>query len=204
MSKNNSSHHKMLDKTQIMQAALDILQAEGYKNITIRKISQKLGIKSASLYWHFKNKNELLELIADEICKKVQFPEEELTWEEQLMQLGHEWRNTLLSITDSAVVLAETAPTTPYRIQFIQKIHDIFKKVGMSHQDAFSALWFFNTYLISFILEEYRFAEIKKNNQQVSTSEGSPPLHLTIPNMAEEFQFGMEVMIAGFKAKSGN
>ncbi|WP_152658202.1 TetR family transcriptional regulator [Oceanobacillus sp. CFH 90083] len=204
MSNNNSSHHKMLDKTQIMQAALEILQAEGYKNITIRKIAQKLGIKSASLYWHFKNKNELLELIADEICKKVQFPKEELAWEEQLMQLGHEWRNTLLSIPDSAVVLAETAPTTPYRIQFIQKIHDIFKKIGMSHQDAFSALWFFNTYLISFILEEYRFAEIKKKNQQASISEGSPPLHLTIPNMAEEFQFGMEVMIAGFKAKSGN
>ncbi len=201
MTEQNKAHHKMLDKSQIVRVALEILHAEGFKSITIRKIAEKLGIKSASLYWHIKNKNELLELIADEICKDVQFPNEDAAWEEQLMQLGFEWRDKLLSIRDSAIVLAETAPTTPYRIQLIQKIHSLFKNIGLSHGDAFSALWFFNTYIISFILEEYRFAEISKKAPNSSAASSSPPLNLTIPDMDKEFQFGMEVMVTGLKGK---
>lgn len=191
----------MLDQIKIVQVTLEILHAEGYKSITIRKVAEKLGIKSASLYWHIKNKNELLELVADEICKDIQLPDKELAWEKQLMQLGNAWRDKLLSIRDSATVLAETAPTTPYRIQLIQNILDMFKDIGMSHEDAFSALWFFNNYLISFILEEYRFAEIAKKTSTNPVGVTEPPIHLTIPDMDKEFQFGMELMLAGFKEK---
>ncbi|WP_062049136.1 TetR/AcrR family transcriptional regulator C-terminal domain-containing protein [Bacillus sp. JCM 19034] len=201
MTTGNDAHHKMLDKSQIVRIALEILQKEGYKSITIRKIAERLGIKSASLYWHIKNKNELLELVADEICKNIQFPDKEADWDEQLMMLAKEWRDKLLSIRDSAIVIAETAPTTPYRIQLIEQIHDIFKNAGMGHKEAFSALWFFNTYTISFILEEYRFLEIANKEPANSYLETPPSINLTIPDMNQEFQFGMEVMITGLKGK---
>ncbi|MCM3762532.1 TetR/AcrR family transcriptional regulator C-terminal domain-containing protein [Alkalihalobacillus oceani] len=196
----NDAHHKLLDKSQIVHVALEILQTEGYKSITIRNIAERLGIKSASLYWHIKNKNELLELVADEICKNIQLPDKEADWDEQIMMLAKEWRGKLLSIRDSAIVIAETAPTTPYRIQLIEQMHDIFKKAGMGHKEAFSALWFFNTYTISFILEEYRFLEIA-NKESANPVLETPSINLTIPDMDQEFQFGMEVMITGLKGK---
>jgi TetR/AcrR family transcriptional regulator, tetracycline repressor protein len=101
LSKSKDQHHKMLDQSQIVHTALQILQEEGYKSITIRNIAEKLNIKSASLYWHIKNKNELLGLIADEICKEILFPDEALPWDEQLMELGLHLREKLLSIRDS-------------------------------------------------------------------------------------------------------
>ncbi|MCK0470809.1 TetR/AcrR family transcriptional regulator C-terminal domain-containing protein [Halalkalibacter sp. APA_J-10(15)] len=197
----NDGHHKMLDKSKIVRVALEILQEEGYKSITIRKIAERLGIKSASLYWHIKNKNELLELVADEICKNIPFPNKDVDWDEQLMMIAKEWRGKLLSIRDSAIVIAETAPTTPYRRQLIDEIHGIFKKAGMGHKEAFSALWFFNTYTISFILEEYRFLEIANKDSVNPALETPSSINLTIPDMDQEFQFGMEVMITGLKGK---
>lgn len=203
LSKQNDAHHKMVDQAKIVRIALEILQEEGYKSITIRKIAEKLGIKSASLYWHIKNKNELLELVADEICKEIKFPDTNAMWDKQLMQIAFEWRERLLSIRDSAVVLSETAPTTPHRIQLIETIHTIFKNAGMSNEDTFSSLWFFNTYTISFILDEYRFIEISKKGSSMPDTGQPPALNLSIPDMDKEFHFGMEIMITGLKAKIG-
>ncbi|SFL92304.1 transcriptional regulator, TetR family [Gracilibacillus orientalis] len=196
MTTHNESHHKMLDQSKIVQAAFEVLQLEGYKSITIRKVAEKLGIKSASLYWHIKNKKELLELVADEICKDIQFPVEKENWDEQLRQFANQWRDQLLSIKDAAVVLSETAPTTPYRIQLIERLHQIFINAGMNKENAFSSLWLYNIYITSFILEEYRFLGISKETPHSST-----PTHLTIPDMEKEFQFGLDTMLMGLKEK---
>jgi AcrR family transcriptional regulator len=56
-----------LDRAQIVAAALDIARAEGIKAMTIRRVSEKTGASRMALYRHVRDKQELLELVADEI-----------------------------------------------------------------------------------------------------------------------------------------
>src|SRR5574341_1482687 len=74
-----------LDRSQIVQAALDLLDAVGFDGLTMRNLAKKLGIKAASLYWHVRNKQDLLSLLADEICASMREPDRTLPWRKQAM-----------------------------------------------------------------------------------------------------------------------
>ena len=53
-----------IQRDQVIEAALALLDEVGLEAITTRKLAQKLGVESATLYWHFKNKASLLEEMA--------------------------------------------------------------------------------------------------------------------------------------------
>lgn len=43
----------------VIKEALKLLDKVGLDGVTTRKLAEQLGVESASLYWHFKNKSEL-------------------------------------------------------------------------------------------------------------------------------------------------
>jgi AcrR family transcriptional regulator len=45
---------------ELQRAAAELFFAKGYEATTMREIAQALGIKSASIYYHWKNKEEIL------------------------------------------------------------------------------------------------------------------------------------------------
>ena len=47
-------------RLEIVQAARDILVSEGFHKLTLRNIAKKVGIKLASLQYHFKNRAALI------------------------------------------------------------------------------------------------------------------------------------------------
>src|SRR5262249_44124972 len=86
-----------LDQRQIVQAALGLLDEVGFDGLTMRSLAARLGIKAASLYWHVHSKQELLGLLAEEICAPMQEPDRMLPWQKQLELLGNEYRRGLFS-----------------------------------------------------------------------------------------------------------
>lgn len=56
----------------ILQATLKIIQEEGYTNLTIRNISDEIGVSEAAIYKHFKGKEEILNDLATWIFEKNQ------------------------------------------------------------------------------------------------------------------------------------
>lgn len=47
-------------KQKILETAIDLFSKVGYSAISIRDITQAVGIKESTLYYHFKNKEQLL------------------------------------------------------------------------------------------------------------------------------------------------
>jgi len=47
-------------KEQIINSALEIISEEGVKNLTMKRIANRIGISDAALYRHFINKQELM------------------------------------------------------------------------------------------------------------------------------------------------
>ena len=48
-------------KALIFDAFVEMTSSVGYENVSIRDIARKVGINSASIYYHFENKGEILE-----------------------------------------------------------------------------------------------------------------------------------------------
>ncbi|QKG19605.1 TetR/AcrR family transcriptional regulator [Actinomadura verrucosospora] len=62
---------RRLSRRQIVGCAVAILDAEGGKGLSMRRIAAELGVTAGSLYWYVTTKDELLELALDEVLGEV-------------------------------------------------------------------------------------------------------------------------------------
>lgn len=84
-----------IQRDQVIEAALALLDEVGLEAITTRKLAQKLGVESATLYWHFKNKASLLEEMASAVLAKhhsLPVPEDIAEWTNWLAENARSFR----------------------------------------------------------------------------------------------------------------
>jgi TetR/AcrR family tetracycline transcriptional repressor len=56
-----------LDRALVVEAALAVADADGLDAVTIRRLAQDLSVTPMALYWHFKDKEALLDAVADRL-----------------------------------------------------------------------------------------------------------------------------------------
>jgi TetR/AcrR family transcriptional regulator, tetracycline repressor protein len=208
-----------LDQQQIVQAALVLLDEVGFDGLTMRSLANKLDIKAASLYWHVRGKQELLSLLAEEICAPMREPERTLPWPDQLEFLAHEYRRVLLGHRDAARVLAGSGgPSGPHRLRLSELALRTLLDAGFSHEDAAYAGFLLTDYVTMFVLEETQYARAavehaaEDSPSSVQTwaetlpSNEYPSLvalagYLIEPDEDERFRFGIEILRSGLEAR---
>jgi AcrR family transcriptional regulator len=60
-----------LTREQIVEAAIRLADAEGLDALSMRRLGNELGAGATSIYWHVRNKDELLDLVVDRIIGEV-------------------------------------------------------------------------------------------------------------------------------------
>src|SRR6266705_6118990 len=60
-----------LSKSAVVGRAIALADAEGLDALTIRRLAQELGVTPMALCWHFRNKDELLDGLADQIWREI-------------------------------------------------------------------------------------------------------------------------------------
>src|SRR6266849_9305900 len=60
-----------LSRARLVSAALTLVQQEGLEALSMRGLADRLNVKAASLYWHVRDRGELLELLAKSILETV-------------------------------------------------------------------------------------------------------------------------------------
>ncbi|MFI9844761.1 TetR/AcrR family transcriptional regulator [Nonomuraea sp. NPDC051941] len=72
----------------IAERALEIGDAEGLDTVTIRRLATDLGVTPMALYWHYKNKDQLLVGMADHLIGGFAPKQaDERPWQEQFRDL---------------------------------------------------------------------------------------------------------------------
>lgn len=56
-----------LDREQVVSEAVRLLDDEGLDALSLRTLAARLGVQAPTLYWHIRNKAELLDAVADAI-----------------------------------------------------------------------------------------------------------------------------------------
>jgi TetR/AcrR family tetracycline transcriptional repressor len=64
-----------LSRERIVDCAIALADAEGLEAVTIRRLAQDQGVTPMALYWHFKDKELLLNGIAERLLSEVVLPE---------------------------------------------------------------------------------------------------------------------------------
>ncbi|MFJ6568406.1 TetR/AcrR family transcriptional regulator [Streptomyces sp. NPDC091292] len=63
-----------LTREQIVAAAIELLDAEGVEALSMRKLGTHLDAAATSLYRHVANKDELIELVVDDVYGELDLP----------------------------------------------------------------------------------------------------------------------------------
>jgi TetR/AcrR family transcriptional regulator, tetracycline repressor protein len=151
-----------IDRTQIVEAALELLDQEGLAGVTTRRVAERLGVKSSSLYWHFRDREELLDLLSDRIVADARWPAPTLEWREQVEALMIEYLRCLLAHRDAARVAAGRAPTGPHRLRGAETVLTALTAAGLSDEEAIDATLVLTTYVVGFALERDAAADAAK------------------------------------------
>lgn len=66
-------------RAEIAAAALEIADAEGFDAVSMRRVAQRLGAGTMTLYHYVRNKDELITLMFDAVMAELLIPEQELS-----------------------------------------------------------------------------------------------------------------------------
>ncbi|MBU3064515.1 TetR/AcrR family transcriptional regulator [Nocardia sp. NEAU-G5] len=64
-----------LTREQIVTGAVEVLDAEGVDGLNVRRLGTQLGVASTAMYYHVKNKEELVTLAADLVWQEIALPD---------------------------------------------------------------------------------------------------------------------------------
>ncbi|WP_326699444.1 TetR/AcrR family transcriptional regulator C-terminal domain-containing protein [Streptomyces sp. NBC_01754] len=97
-----------IDRARVADTALRLLNEVGLEGLTLRAIAKELDVKAPALYWHFKNKQELLDEMATVMYRRMLDEEPPGPapgrWQDQLVHSQSLMRRTLLRYRDGAKV----------------------------------------------------------------------------------------------------
>lgn len=147
-----------INTASITRAALRLLNEVGVDGLTMRLVARELNVQAPALYWHVKNKQELLDAMAavlfGEASEGLELPGRHASWEEWVGERARRLRATMLRYRDGARVLAGSNVDDPTMFRTVELALRTLGDAGFSQRDAARAVPVVVYYTIGFTIEE--------------------------------------------------
>jgi AcrR family transcriptional regulator len=213
-----------LDRDQVVEAALELLDEVGLDGLSMRRLAARVGVKAASVYWHVRDKEELLDLVFDRVIGEVEVPEPDPPhWREQVWEVACRMRRVANAHRDIGRVQLGRFPIGPNALALSEGLLAIFRAGGLPDRASayFAAL--LPLYVSAFSLEEA--SELRSSGGEEASSE--EVLHKIrdyftslpaerFPNLSaladevtggepdERFEFGLGLLLDGLERRLDN
>jgi AcrR family transcriptional regulator len=147
-----------LSRSGLVSAALGLVQEEGLEALTMRGLAERLNVKAASLYWHVRDRRELLELLAESILEKVPATRG-ANWRLGVLNAAAALRMALVSQQDADRILLEV-PDAIQRSDVYLRTKTQIEKAGMRPSEAAEVARLVMVHVISSRAQDGEAAEL--------------------------------------------
>ncbi|MFC8085722.1 TetR/AcrR family transcriptional regulator [Streptomyces sp. NPDC057340] len=146
-----------LDRRRVADTALKLLNEVGLDGLTLRTIARELDVKAPALYWHFKDKQALLDEMATEMYRRMVAgtpldPAD--TWRERLLKANRGLRASLLSYRDGARVFSGSRFTGAVHAEQMEETLGLLTATGLTLAQAVRAATTTYLFTLGFVTEE--------------------------------------------------
>jgi AcrR family transcriptional regulator len=152
-----------LSKAAVVQAGLDVLNEAGIDGVTVRAVASRLGVQAPALYWHVRDKQDLLDEMATEIWRRVTAELAALPdgqpWDQAMAEFAAITRRALLSHRDGAKVFSGTYLTDASVLQAQEAGLAQMIQQGFTLADVIRAYSLLYSFTVGFCIEEQAVAQ---------------------------------------------
>jgi TetR/AcrR family tetracycline transcriptional repressor len=125
-----------LSRELIVDAALEVLAAEGGHALTMRRVAERIGVSASSLYGYIANKEELVQLVFDRIGEELPLPGTARGWQEMLKEFGRSMLAVFRKYPGVAALTLGRAVATPSLLVVGERILAELRAAGIPDQVA--------------------------------------------------------------------
>jgi TetR/AcrR family tetracycline transcriptional repressor len=146
-----------LSRHHVVQEALRLVDSDGLDGLTLRALATRLGVQAPTLYWHVRNKAELLDALGDAIMEDalgvLPGPAELGGWQQWLLASLIQLRNAMLAHPDGARIVSG-ARASLRRADFSERAMATLVTCDVPLQRARLTVLAAERYTVGFVLEE--------------------------------------------------
>jgi AcrR family transcriptional regulator len=132
-----------LSRTSIVEAALEIAEADGLDAVTMRRVATHLDTGASALYVYIRSRDDLLDAMFDHAMAGLAgaaFPPRERTWRQRLTWLLLEAVAAASGHGGLARVALATVPSGPNAIVITARVRDLLAEGGLDAATVPAAL----------------------------------------------------------------
>lgn len=174
-----------IHKRQVIDVAIALLDEQGLKELQMRAVAGRLNVQASALYWHVRNKAELLSLMSSHFYDTaLAAVPPGLGWRDWLLTYGNALRTALLGHRDSAQLCAIAKPLEEDPRTATDRLTQSLVLAGLSRHVALS----YQSSVISLVLGWCIYQQ----------SEAVHEFLVSLIGFDESFTTGLTAMVAGF------
>jgi TetR/AcrR family transcriptional regulator, tetracycline repressor protein len=207
-----------LTKQVVVERALALGDAEGLDALTIRRLATELGVTPMALYWHFRNKEELLAALGDQVWSELDTDiDTAAPWHLQMRSLMESLLHVLRSHPCASQLILQGEKQTDAALVASETALEVLRRGGFDPEHAAAitrnALWTGLMLTMSELGFKPAMTEAERAEQQRKTRvrlallppdrypclvEAAGPMSASDP--AFHYSFGVDLFIAGVQA----
>lgn len=144
-----------LSRDRIVEAALALLDADGFEAVTMPSLAKRLEVGTMSLYRHVADKDDLVDAIAERVLSGVVVPDGDADdWEGRVVGYLRALRDAALAHPALSRILSDRGLTVGPVFEQLEAVHAVLRAAGFSDLGAVRTFYTLLTYVFGFIIWE--------------------------------------------------
>ncbi len=143
-------------RADIARAALEIADSEGFDAVSMRKVAQRLGAGTMTLYHYVRNKGELISLMSDAVMAELVVPEGELSddWRAALTQIANRSHDAFSAHHWVFQKMGEDGSFGPNGMRHFEQSLQAVAGLGLDREQTFEVIGQVDDYVFGYSLRE--------------------------------------------------
>jgi AcrR family transcriptional regulator len=204
-----------LTRERVLETALRLADQGGLDALSMRKLGQALGVEAMALYYHFANKERVLDGIVDLVFGEIDLPAIGADWKSAMRRRAISVRDALLRHRWAIGLMESRRNPGPANLQHHDAVIGCLRAAGFDMAMAATAYSLLDSYIYGFALTRMNLPfDTTTDIAEMAESMLEPFPPGEYPNLADfitehamkpgydyanEFEYGLDVVLDGLE-----
>ena len=216
---NRAPRRVPLSRERVLDAAIKLADQGGLESLSMRKLGQELGVEAMAVYYHFANKDEVIDGIVDIVFSEIDLPSSGTDWKAAMRRRAISLRDALLRHRWAIGLMESRRNAGPANLRHHAAVIGNLRAAGFDSTMVAHAYSLLDGYIYGFALTKMNLpfdaseevAEVARGMLQRFPVNEYPNLVAYIAeyikpgyDYGDEFEYGLDLILDGLQKAAGS